>query len=220
MSRVTLCPTGAGRGGVSPGSRRRGSGQELPRRLDMLLRPASGRVALLRLPGMVVLAGTGSAAPLGAAPPGRHQGSCGTWTATGRTRWSCAARWPCAPRSGGSWSLLSGSCPGTRARSDPRSSALPAGATGGRASQAAVLPRSLGPGVFCVVGARHARGGLPRPHGAWACHVKGVAGCPVSWSLFSSRKTRQTPEVSRYHAVRGLGSLSSGRQRVCSVSSL
>ena len=68
MSRVTLCPTGAGRGGVSPGSRRRGSGQELPRRLDMLLRPASGRVSLLRLPGMVVLAGTGSAAPLAAAP--------------------------------------------------------------------------------------------------------------------------------------------------------
>lgn len=101
-----------------------------------------------------------------------------------------------------------------------RSSALTEGAAGGRASRAAVLPRSLGPGVFCVVGARHARGGLPQPHHAWACHVKGVAGCPVSWPLFSSRKTRQTPEVSRYYAVGGLASLSSGRQRVCSVSSL
>uniref|UniRef100_A0A8B9XL30 VPS26 retromer complex component B n=1 Tax=Bos mutus grunniens TaxID=30521 RepID=A0A8B9XL30_BOSMU len=45
----------------------------------------------------------------------RHQGPCGTWTATGKTQWSFAAQWPWAPRSRGAWSLLSVSFPGTSA---------------------------------------------------------------------------------------------------------
>lgn len=224
MSR-TLCPTGAGRGGVSPGSclggcrglgRRRGLGQELPRGLDVLLwrlhRPPS-----LSSDSLAWLSWTGwGLQHLWLPPPGRdtraHVAHGQQGGLSGRARHG-------GPVCSGAEALGS-CCPshtwGPGLGLTPEALRSP----GGRASQAAVLPCSLGPGVCCVVGACHARGGLPRPHGAWACHVKGVAVCPVSWSLFSSRKTRQTPEVSRYHAVGGLGSLSSGRQRVCSVSSL
>lgn len=150
----------------------------------------------------------------------RHQGPCGTWTATGRTQWSCAARWPWAPRSRALGPCCLSHSRGPGLGLTPRRSVLTTGAAGGRPPEALSSPAAWDQGCSVYVGARHARGGLPRLHRAWACYVKGVAGCPVSWSLFSSRKTRQSPEVSRYYAVGGLGSLSSGRQRVCSVSSL